>query len=132
MLCLLFIAISAPVISNEVGGIFVEASGIFLALLAIYEIKIKNVNITPTVKQGAELVTTGIYRIVRHPMYIAQIIAVAPLIYDCFSYSRLAAIIILSVNLIVKLNFEEKQLIKAFPEYIEYKNKTWRLLPFLY
>ncbi len=132
MTCLFFIAVSAPVVSNNYGGMFIEASGIFLAVLAIYQIGIRNINIAPIVKPGSELFTSGIYRIIRHPMYIAQVIAVIPLVYDYFSYSRLVAVVILLINLIIKLNYEETQLTKAFPDYNNYKKKTWRLIPYLY
>lgn len=132
MACLLYIASSAPIISNNTEGFLVECSGIFLGVLAIYVVRIKNINITPTVKPGSELVTTGIYRIIRHPMYIAQIIAVLPLIIDYFSYPRLIVLVILSIVLVFKLNYEEKQLRKAFPEYHEYMKKTFRLIPFVY
>ena len=130
--CLFFIAISASVISNNIAGLLVESAGIFLAIHAIYIVKIKNVNVTPTVKQGSELITSGPYRIIRHPMYIAQLIAVLPLIIDYFSWYRLAAIVILLIVLLVKIGYEEKQLIAHFPEYIEYKKTTSRMIPTIY
>ncbi len=130
--CLLFIAISAPVVSNNIAGLLLESTGIFLAIHAIYIVKIKNVNVTPTVKQGSELVTSGPYRIIRHPMYIAQLIAVLPLIIDYFSWCRLAAIIILLIVLLLKIEYEEKQLIAHFPEYTEYMKATSRMIPYIY
>ena len=110
----------------------IESAGFFLAILAIYVVKIRNVNVTPTVKQGSELVTSGPYRLIRHPMYIAQLIAVLPLVIDYFSWYRLAAIIILFVILLIKIEYEEKQLIAHFPEYIEYRKKTSKMIPYVY
>jgi len=95
-------------------------------------VKIRNVNVTPTVKKGSELVTSGPYRIIRHPMYIAQLIAVLPLVIDYFSWYRLAAIIILLLVLLIKIGYEEKQLIAHFPEYTKYKTTTSRLIPYIY
>lgn len=40
--------------------------------------------------------------------------------------------LILLVNLIIKMNIEELNLIKTFPAYIKYKSKTKRLIPFFY
>ncbi len=131
-ICLIFIAISAPVISNNIAGLLVESMGIFLAVHAIYIVKIRNVNVTPTVKQGSELITSGPYRIIRHPMYIAQLIAVLPLVIDYFSWYRLAAIVILLIILLVKIGYEEKQLIAHFPEYAEYMKRTSRMIPAIY
>ena len=130
--CLLYIAVSAPVLSNNSAGLLIECAGIFLALLAIYVVKIRNVNVAPIVKQNSELITSGPYRIIRHPMYIAQLIAVLPLVIDYFSWYRLAAIVILLVILLIKIEFEEKQLIAHFPEYTEYKKRTKKLIPFVY
>jgi len=130
--CLIFIAISAPVVSNNIAGLLVESAGIFLAVHAIYIIKIKNANITPTVKLGSELITSGPYRIIRHPMYIAQLVAVLPLVIDYFTWYRFAAIIILLIVLLVKIEFEEKQLIAYFPKYAKYRETTSKMIPFIY
>lgn len=129
---LLYIAVSGPVLSNNPAGLLVESAGIFLAILAIYVVKIRNVNVTPTVKQNSELITSGPYRIIRHPMYIAQLIAVLPLVMDYFSWDRLAAFFVLLIILLVKIKYEEKQLVAHFPEYLDYKRNTSRLIPYIY
>ncbi len=129
---LLYIAFSASVVSDSVAGLFVEASGIFLAIHAIYIVKIRNVNITPTVKANSELVTSGPYRIIRHPMYIAQLIAVLPLIVEYFSYTRLLVFFMLLITLLVKIQFEERQLVTHFPEYKTYQKTTYKLIPYIY
>lgn len=130
--CLLYILVSGPVISNNAAGLLIECAGIFLALLAIYVIKINNFNITPTVKQNSELITSGPYRIIRHPMYIAQLIAVLPLVIDYFSWPRFIAFLILLIILMVKIDYEEKLLIAHFPDYLAYKEKTKKLIPYVY
>lgn len=132
MCSLFFIAVSASVISNNSAGMLVEATGIFLAIHAIYIVKLSNVNITPTVKKDSELVTSGPYRIIRHPMYIAQIIAVIPLIIDYFSWYRLLAFTVLLITLLIKIQYEEKQLVAHFPSYSDYKKKTYKLIPYIY
>jgi protein-S-isoprenylcysteine O-methyltransferase Ste14 len=132
MLSLLYIATTASVISNNTGGLLVECAGIFLAIRAIYVMKINNMNITPTIKENSEMVVSGPYKVIRHPMYLAQIIAVIPLIIDYYTIYRLGAIIILAVTLLIKINYEEKQLVKHFPKYKDYTKKTFKLLPFIY
>lgn len=129
---LIYIAITASVISDTIPGFLVECTGVFLAVHAIYVVKIKNVNITPTVKNNSELVTSGPYSIIRHPMYIAQIIAVIPLVIDYFTVFRLVAFLILVITLIIKISYEEKQLNKHFPAYREYSEKTWKLIPYIF
>jgi protein-S-isoprenylcysteine O-methyltransferase Ste14 len=94
--------------------------------------KPSNMNITPVPKPGGQLVTHGIYRIIRHPMYIAQLLVVGALVAEYFSFLRLAVLLILTVNLILKLNFEEARLVRHFEGYETYRQSTWRLIPYLY
>jgi protein-S-isoprenylcysteine O-methyltransferase Ste14 len=130
--CLVFIAVSGPVFAKGMNGIFIESAGVFLAVLAIFTLKPGNFNITPRIKQNGVLVTSGPYRLIRHPMYLAQIIAVIPLVVDYFSWYRLAAILLLTVDLLVKIVYEEKKLNRHFKGYAGYSQKTKKLIPGLY
>ncbi len=127
-----FYVFTGPVLAKTIAGIFVEFLGIFIAIYAIYIIKLRNINISPLVKEGGQLVTTGPYRYIRHPMYIAQIIAVLPLLIENFSWPRLIVLIILITTLSLKIDFEEKQLVDNFPEYSAYKKKTYKMIPYIY
>jgi protein-S-isoprenylcysteine O-methyltransferase Ste14 len=91
-----------------------------------------NFNITPLPKNGGELITTGIYSVIRHPMYLAQLLVVGALIVDYYSLPRLLAVLILFVDLLLKLRFEEQQLLMQFNEYEEYTRKSWKLVPYIY
>lgn len=130
--CLIFIAVSAPVFAKGMNGMLIESAGIFLAVVAIFTMKPGNFNITPRIKPNGVLVTSGPYRLIRHPMYLAQIIVVIPLVVDYFSWYRLAAILLLIVDLLVKIVYEEKRLLNHFSAYQEYAQKTKKLIPGLY
>jgi len=132
LLSLVYIFITGPVIAENINGFLVEIAGIFLGVLSIVIMKPGNFNIRPLIKQGGTMVTGGPYRIIRHPMYTAQIIAVIPLIVEHFTYNRLIVISILTTVLLVKIEFEEKLLIKHFEGYSEYRKKTKKLIPFIY
>lgn len=132
LLSLIYIFISGPVIAENINGFLVEMAGIFLGVLAIVIMKPGNFNIRPLIKEGGVLVTKGPYRIIRHPMYIAQIIAVIPLVIESFTYYRLIAVIVLTIVLLVKIEFEEKLLKKHFEGYNSYIKKTKKLIPFIY
>ncbi|GMT46349.1 MAG: isoprenylcysteine carboxyl methyltransferase [bacterium] len=130
---LAFLGLSAPVIAKSWDGILLEVAGIFLALHAIFVAGMHNVNITPTPKTGGILITGGPYRLIRHPMYLAQIVAIIPLVSDYFTLLRFSILVLLIVTLILKMHYEEKGLIKQFGEaYIEYREKTKKVLPFIY
>ncbi len=132
MSSLIFLLLSAPVISKNIEGILLESAGVFLGLLAIYTMKIGNFNITPTERIGGQFVNSGPYRLIRHPMYTAQILAVLPLVFDYFSYYRLLAILALTIGLLLKIEFEEKRLLDHYSEYASYRKTTKKLIPFIY
>lgn len=110
----------------------IEIWGVLLVLYAVWSMKRGNFNITPIPKEQGELRTTHFYKVVRHPMYLSTLICLFPLIIDFYSLTRLLLFFALILILILKLNFEERMLIKQFPEYEEYKKTSWRLFPFVY
>jgi protein-S-isoprenylcysteine O-methyltransferase Ste14 len=129
---LVYILVSGPVIADSISGFLIEAAGIFLGLLSIYIMKPGNFNIRPLIKDGGILITSGPYRLIRHPMYTAQIVAVIPLVVESFNYWRLGVVIILVADLLIKIEFEEKLLLKHFTGYENYKNTSKKLIPFIY
>lgn len=129
---LIFLLTSGPVLSESISGILIEMAGIFLGLLAIYTIKPGNFNIQPVVKTNGILITSGPYRIIRHPMYLAQLIVVIPLVVENFSYLRLSILFLLITVLTIKTFYEEKRLIKHFKEYSNYMKNSKRIIPFIY
>lgn len=129
---LLFLMGSGPWLSRSPHGFLFEIAGLFLGLLAIYHMQIGNFNVAPLPKQGGKLVTTGIYQYLRHPMYLAQLLVFVPLIVEHYSIYRLTAWFILLINLIFKLQFEEKNLLRQFEGYAAYRETSWRLIPFLW
>ncbi|MDZ7740701.1 MAG: isoprenylcysteine carboxylmethyltransferase family protein [Bacteroidota bacterium] len=108
-----------------------ESLGVILGLWAIFEQRPGNFNITPTNKTNARLVTIGPYRYIRHPMYLAIIIALTPLIIDHYNPMRLIFGIALLIVLILKLEYEERQLVKHFDGYEGYRGRSWKLIPLL-
>lgn len=71
------------------------------------------------------LVTTGVYRKIRHPMYFAFIMWLIG--YPVFLQARLTLIsaFIWIPNVLIWMHLEEKKLIKKFPDYSAYQKKTW-------
>jgi protein-S-isoprenylcysteine O-methyltransferase Ste14 len=129
---LFYLLVSAPKIALDYGGILVESAGLFLGLLAIFQMGIGNFNITPRIKEDGVFVSLGIYSVIRHPMYLAQLVLVLPLVFDYFTYLRLAVLLLLFVVLFLKMNYEEKSLKIRFDGYSAYMQKTKRLIPFIY
>ena len=83
-------------------------------------------------REGAPLVTGGLYRHLRHPIYLAEaLIAVgAPLTLGC---RRVLALSIAALAVLaLRMALEEKALARTFPDYPRYAATTKRLVPFLY
>ena len=130
--CLIYLFTTAPVFSPGYGGIFVEGLGIFLGTYAVLTMRPGNFSIAPILKQNGVLVTSGPYALIRHPMYLAQLIVLLPLVIDYFDVKRLMVFILLVVVLLLKVNLEEKQLSVHFDDYKDYMRKTKKLIPFIY
>ena len=108
-----------------------EIAGITLGIWAVVAMRWRNLSVLPLVKRDTHLVTTGPYSVIRHPMYAAVLLTVWPLIIDRYSLFRLAVGLILTVDLLMKLRYEEGLLKKRFPEYEAYMTVTKRLIPFV-
>ena len=83
-------------------------------------------------RPGAPLVTRGLYRWVRHPMYLSEaMIAVgAPLMLGSRVVVWLAVPAL--VVLVLRIVREEQALARVFPEYPHYAALTRRVVPFLF
>jgi protein-S-isoprenylcysteine O-methyltransferase Ste14 len=80
-----------------------------------------------------KLVTSGVYQYIRHPLYLGEIsrnIGV-PLFFN--SFTGLVLIILGNIFLLIRIRIEEELLIEEFgDEYIEYKKKTKKIIPYVY
>jgi protein-S-isoprenylcysteine O-methyltransferase Ste14 len=91
-----------------------------------------NFNIRPEPKATARLVTRGIYRWIRHPMYCAVLLAALGIALLDPRPWRFAVWLGLLAVLVVKALREERYLLQRFAPYAEYRARTWRLLPWLW
>jgi protein-S-isoprenylcysteine O-methyltransferase Ste14 len=86
----------------------------------------------PAVKEHHELVTTGPYAYVRHPIYTGILLA-------AFGSALIGTIIgigmfiFISIVFALRIDKEEKIMLELFPEqYSEYQKHTKRLVPFVW
>jgi protein-S-isoprenylcysteine O-methyltransferase Ste14 len=112
--------------------LLLQIAGMVIGIWALTIMGIGNMNISPLVKQGGVLVTRGPYRLIRHPMYLAVLLVLWPLIIDHSSLLRITAGFVLTIDLIIKMLFEEGLLKKQFAEYKAYMRTTKRLIPFIF
>jgi len=91
-----------------------------------------NFNIQPELKPGAQLVTSGIYRWIRHPMYSAVLLAMLATVFTDPRLWRIAVWLALLAVLLAKAQREERYLLQRFALYADYRARTWRLLPWVW
>jgi protein-S-isoprenylcysteine O-methyltransferase Ste14 len=82
--------------------------------------------------EARQLVTSGVYGIVRHPLYVAEEIAVIGLVMQFLSYQTLLLLAVHFGFQLRRMRNEEAILISTFPEYDAYKERTVRLIPGIY
>jgi protein-S-isoprenylcysteine O-methyltransferase Ste14 len=112
------------------GGLFILA-GLIIGYAAILAQPRGNFNIRPDLKGGAVLVTGGIYRYIRHPMYSSVLVCALGLVVLYSSPLKIVVYIILFVNMILKLLYEERLWRRADENYEAYCRRTKRLIPFV-
>ncbi len=129
---LLVIILTGTFFARNTLLLIIEILGIILAVWALVSMKFSNLNIYPDIKKNSKLVKAGPYKLIRHPMYTSIIVAVLPLIIDQFSILRLIAYLVICIDLIIKLNYEETMLKLHFKDYNTYCKNTYRIIPYVY
>jgi len=85
------------------------------------------------VDDNQQVISTGLYGIVRHPMYAGVIIMWVPIPVALGSYWGLIPIATIPFALVLRIINEESVLIGKLPGYKEYCHKTkYRLIPFIW
>lgn len=129
---ILAILVTGPVWANATGLRLLELAGIALGGWALIAMQLANLHILPDVRPNAQLVQRGPYRFIRHPMYSALLLTTLALVLDSVSWLRLSVWLVLLVDLLVKLHYEERLLAAHYSGYATYQQQTKRLLPLIY
>jgi protein-S-isoprenylcysteine O-methyltransferase Ste14 len=84
--------------------------------------------VSPAGEQPSQLVISGLYRWVRHPLYTAGLIFIW--LTPRMTYNSLALILGLSIYLVIGALFEERKLVEEYGEaYERYRQNTPMLIP---
>ncbi len=127
-----FIFFTGPIIASDGVVTFLQLIAIFILFEAAWEMRRTKYYRIPDVGKQHELVTSGIYRYVRNPMYLSQLLFFGILVAHSFSLLRLIVYFILMVNFVLKIRYEETLLHDHFREFEAYRKTSWKLLPFIY
>ena len=119
---------TAPTLTAIAVGTLLATTGVAVRLRCHVELRDA---FSPFVNfdEGQSLVTTGLYRHIRHPMYLGSLLLLAglPIIMSArwaWLFSALA-----TVGIYMRVRIEEQLLSDKLPGYPQYCDRTWRLLP---
>ena len=116
--------------------VVIAASVIFLTGYGLYaEVMRENAYLSRTVKveEGQTVVSTGLYGIIRHPMYTASILMFLSIPLVMGSWYAMIPFAFYPALMVVRVLDEEKLLTAELQGYAEYKTKVkYRLIPFIW
>ena len=116
--------------------VVIVASVLFLVGYALYaEVMRENAYLSRTVKveEGQTVISTGLYAVVRHPMYTASTVMFLALPLILGSWYALIPFALYPVIMVVRIRGEEKLLTAELSGYEEYTRKVrFRLIPFIW
>ena len=122
--------------SNMPIWVVIAASILLLAAYALYaEVMRENAYLSRTIKveEGQRVVDTGLYGIVRHPMYMATVLLFLMIPLVLGSWYAVIPFAFYPAVIIVRLKDEEELLTQELPGYEAYKQKVrFRILPFIW
>ena len=127
-----FLMMLAPLISPPVQhrgflllGTLLILIGNTLSVMALYSLG----RAFSIMAEARQLVTTGMYRYCRHPLYFSEGIAVIGVVTLYFSPINIVVAILYVTLQYGRIREEEKILENVFPDYKDYKGSTHMLIP---
>lgn len=113
-----------------VGGVLIVVGGVFL-LAGLLRLG-RGLTPLPYPKDGAELIQTGPFALVRHPIYSGGLVLALGWALYIQGWLTLGYVVILFVFLDMKSRREERWLVQKFPTYAAYQQRVRKLIPFVY
>jgi protein-S-isoprenylcysteine O-methyltransferase Ste14 len=114
---------------SVLGGGGIMAAGLGWLAWAVKHNRPGNFNIRPESRAGALLITSGPYRLVRHPMYTGVLLFGVGVVVLSPTLWRMAAWLALLAVLIAKAKIEEAALRRQFADYEAYGRGRRFLVP---
>ena len=111
--------------TQQIVAAVLSVAGLILSAICLFRLG-RSFAIAPAARK---LVTAGPYRIVRHPLYAAELVAVLGIVVGSGSWYAAGIGAIWIVLQIARARFEERVLLEAFPEYADYSARVPMLVP---
>lgn len=110
-----------------------QVAAVLFGIWAVRSVGENNWSVYPIPNEQSSISANGAYKIVRHPMYTALVFFFLPVALRADGWFSWTIYGVLVFTLIVKIIFEEKQLIEKHADYADFKKVTKkRLIPFVW
>ena len=112
-------------------GFLLLIVGIFIRIIALLQLR-HNFSTAVVIKENSRLVTDGLYRFIRHPLYLAVLLMTIPgsLIFSCLFTWIFVAVTLYGI--LLRIQKEEQSLKEHYPEYSSYMKRSRKLIPLIY
>jgi protein-S-isoprenylcysteine O-methyltransferase Ste14 len=120
--------IHTPVV---IAGFAILVIGVILRIVGLMALR-HNFSMAIECKDQNLLVTTGIYKFIRHPLYLATLLIASS---GCLIFSSIFCWMFFVVNIygiVKRINKEEIFLNNQFSEYQSYSEQSKKLIPYIY
>jgi len=113
-------------------GLALFVVGMTIAFVAVFTLR-RSYSGTLVIREDHQLITHGIYRYTRHPVYLGVLIAIIGLpIFASSLYGFLTMLALIPIVL-NRIRMEERLLTEEFGDsYRDYQKNTSKLIPFIY
>jgi protein-S-isoprenylcysteine O-methyltransferase Ste14 len=120
-------AVQLPLAAQVMADLFI-IGGTLGAMLAMSQLG----GAFSVMPEARKLVTTGPYAIIRHPLYLAEMVGVIGLILQFQQpWALLLGLAVFGFQYWRTIS-EENVLSRTYPDYAAYVSRTWRFIPFLF
>ena len=118
----------APLAEDLLVGQVLQTVGAALSIIAVLSLN-RSMGLLPA-HRGVK--TSGVYRIVRHPLYASYAVILIGYLINNFSIYNAAVIIGGMTFQILRIRYEER-LLSGYADYVSFAERTrWRLLPYVW
>ena len=122
-----------PSMGTSASGAVIGVIGLLIVLATVYQNQFAVPVVRDQSDRGQVLVDTGLYGIIRHPMYSGTLLLFAGMGLWLESYASVIALIFTVAAFVPRILVEEKTLQETLPGYVEYMTKVrYRLILFVW
>jgi protein-S-isoprenylcysteine O-methyltransferase Ste14 len=121
-----------PMAARWLGGA-AAALGVALPSIAAWENRFATPNVQDQTAEGQHVVDTGVYRLIRHPLYLGTLLLFTGASLWLGSTAASFGVIALLAATLARIRLEERDLRNRLPAYADYARRVpWRLIPWVF